>query len=725
MIEYVIKADGTKEPFTASKLNKWAEYAGGNWAEISLEVYRRLPSVVTSKEIHKTMTNVCADKKNIEYSRVASRLEIARIRKNMERIVGVSDQQSFKEIMEAYIEKGYWDKNSLPPYNEKWEEVYAQNKSVFKEYWELVQWGDKYSINVKKEPIETPHVALLASALALHGDNEIAYKMYKYAIEGKLSLPTPALNGFRNGDFDSISCSLISSNDTTDSILVASYLAAKMTAKKAGIGLKYNVRSIKDPVRNGAIEHLGKHTIFAHASTGVKIFKQLSRGGSATTFVDCIDPEILNIFTWKSQRSAIDIRLDKIDYALNYNNAFYDAWTKNEDWYLFSSYHAPEIYKLFFGKGVTVEQYKEAVKEHIERGVPHKKVKAREITSEFLKTRSETGRFFSLDVTRANDHTPFLDPITQSNLCLEILQPTKGYVNMEDLVCGDDSVGEISFCGLSASNYSKIDYTNEAEIEDVALVGIYTVNRMIEKAPMPHKSMKTKLLSRRNVGYGITGLADAVYKNGMDYKDDKDFYEFVRDIAEKHTFYAYKASQKYAEEFNLETPKGIDINWLPIDTAMNILNIPYKMDWESIRGKTRANSVLVSVQPSESSSVFSGGLNAIYPARSKWIEKVSRHGNIPQIFINYDENKHVSFYDLEHKVMCTVYSIVGDMCDQAISADYAQNPDNYPNRKKPLSEFHIEFARHGKYGVKTMYYQNTKVKSSNQTQESDCPDCAM
>lgn len=1380
MIKTVIKNDGTREPFAASKLNKWAEYATkyeGSWAAISTAVYRMLPEVVSSRDIHATMTRVCSDIGDLEHSRIAARLEIARLRKNMERYIGVSDRDTFKNIMDAYVEKGVWSGEHLPAYNPEWEEWYEECKSYKKEYWELLQWSDKYSLQMEDNPVETPHVALLASALVLHGDTIWAKEMYLRSVRGKLSLPTPALNGIRNGDFDSISCSLMESGDTTDSILVANHLAARMTAKKAGIGIFHHTRSAGDPVRNGAIDHLGKHGIFKHVEAAVKIFTQLcysddtevmtdsgwklfneleeddlvaqvhhdrtmtfvrptdyvsfdlsankdmyhfknryidtfvtdnhrmihrtkkydnwditsdgyvetradefkssrcnvldfgakrvgklckldahdkflialqadghvrvnkdgtrsykflfnkeekyieferlmiemgipekteekrsrrlgyrksvrpnsngtghhylitglpnfeksltfvydrdfnetwaleflgylskwdahktktsfeyysehmenldaaqfvatscglyssitnkgerevhilrvcdfesvttesmkteivrdytgtvycvtvptgilivrrngrtlvcgnTRGGSATSNVLAIDPEIESIITWKSQRSAIDIRIDQIDYTMSYNDAFVDAVVKNEDWHLFSLYYAPEVHSAFYG---TTEEFNTAVQKAVANGVPHKKIKARDLLKLFLTVRIETGRMYSFNATRVNTHTPYNETIHQSNLCvapeteiltkngyiqihelegskvdvwngeewsevdvvktgvdqelmkvttgaghslectpyhkfylfdgygkpykevraadlkvgdklckynlpvisgtkelknayingfytgdgcltpegqriylygekielkeefgdkkwndqpqydrsythyddlmdkyfvpmseysiasrvdwlagfldadgcvyrngtneqftgssnnfeflqrtqrmlqtlgidskivgardagysklplndgsgeygeffckeiwrilipsgesqkllelglstkrlkmnqrvtqrdarhfikitgvektgriddtycfnepkrhmgmfngiltgqcLEIVQPTAPFRDMEDLVFGDengDSEGEISFCGLSAANYSQIDVNDEEDIQLTVETGIRTVTRMIELAPMLYAPLRKKMLERMNVGFGITGLADAVYKAGLDYDGSSEFYAFVRDLAEKHTFFAYQASQKMFEEGGRHVPKGINLDWLPVDTAVNAIKRPFKMDWESLRGKPRAHSVLVSVQPSESSSVFSGGINAVYPARQARLGKQSRAGVVQQIFVNYDKDRHTSAWDVKSEHMSMMYSCVQDCIDQAISVDEFFDPKQYEGGKRPLSEYMKDFVRHNRLGNKTQYYINTKIDGSDSqlnTTSTDCEDCKM
>lgn len=726
LIKYVIKNNGTTEPFSAEKLNKWAAYAtkyDGNWAAISTAVYRLLPETVSSKDIHSTMTRVCSDIGDLTHSRIAARLEIARLRKNMERYVGVSDQHSVKDIIAAYVAKGLWKPDLLPEYNPEWEEWYTECKGIKKHYWELLQWSDKYSLRVGKDPVETPHVALLASALVLHGDTKWAKEMYIRSVNGKLSLPTPALNGIRNGDFDTISCSLIEGGDTTDSILVANHLAAAMTAKQAGIGIFHHTRSAGDDVRNGEIEHLGKHGIFRHVESAVKVMKHRSRGGSATATVLAIDPEIEQIITWKSQRSAIDIRIDQIDYTFSYNDAFVDAVVANEDWHLFSLYHAPEVHDAFYG---TIEEFNKAVETALVLGKPHKKIKARELLKLFLTIRIETGRLYSFNASRVNTHTPYNQRIHQSNLCLEIVQPTAPFKNMRDLVFGDengDAQGEISFCGLSAVNYSQIDVNDPTDVQTTIEIGVRTVTRMIEMAPGLFPPLKKKMMERMNVGLGITGLADAVYKAGLDYDGSDEFYEFVRDLAEAHTFYAYKTSQDMYNEGNREVPQGINLDWLPIDTAINAIKKPFKMDWESLRGKPRAHSVLVSIQPCESSSVFSGGMNSVYPARSERIGKQSRAGIVQQVFVNFDKDKHTTAWDVPTGVMSMVYSCIQDCIDQAISADEFFDPQQYDGGKRPLSEYMKDFIRHARLGNKTQYYINTRVSSSDSQINESAPDC--
>ena len=109
MIKEVIKADGNIEPFDLEKLSKWAKYAsksGVNWSILAVETFTKLPERCSSADIHQAMIDVCYGKQNLEYSRVASRLETATIRKNIERKLGLKvNKASFKDVRQALLDE--------------------------------------------------------------------------------------------------------------------------------------------------------------------------------------------------------------------------------------------------------------------------------------------------------------------------------------------------------------------------------------------------------------------------------------------------------------------------------------------------------------------------------------------------------------------------------------------------------------------------------------------
>ena len=77
--------------------------------------------------------------------------------------------------------------------------------------------------------------------------------------------------------------------------------------------------------------------------------------------------------------------------------------------------------------------------------IPKTKVNARELITDLLKERAETGRIYIMNIDHCNEHSSFLDKVNMSNLCQEITLPT-------DPIQHIDGEGEIALCILSAIN---------------------------------------------------------------------------------------------------------------------------------------------------------------------------------------------------------------------------------------------------------------------------------
>ena len=730
MIKEVIKADGSIEKFDLDKLSKWAKYAskvGGDWSELAIETFTKLPELCHSKDIHQAMIDVCYSKQDLVYSRVASRLETAQLRKNIERQLGIKvNKASFKEIRDALINKGVWCKDTIPTYTLQQEELFEELKHIHLESWQVSQWVDKYLLKINGVTVETPAIAAIGIGLGLHGDTQDAYDLARDIVYSRTNLPTPVLNGIRNGDFNGVSCCVISAGDSVESIEVAQHLAVRMTAKKAGIGVEFTTRSKGSDVKEGRIKHLGKHPIYKHTDSGVKQFTQETRGGSATVGFTCIDPEVYNIALWKSQRIDIEQRLDRLDYSFIFNDAFLDAVINRKDWYLFDYNDAKLVHQAFYK--ASTETYNKIVEAHISDGVKHTKVQALDLIKHILMIRQETGRMYFFNVSRANTHTPFNGVIRLSNLCQEICLETTPYESMEDLYL-DNGSGETAFCSLGA--LVPVNIKDDVEYKRVAYTLVKTINKLIVKCPKMTKNHERTMLERMSLGVGITGLAEYLYKQGYDYDGSESSLEFVSDLAEKHCFYLYKASQKLSEETGIEV-KGVDLNWLPVDTKLG--KFTPKMDWESIRGKPRVNSVLIAHMPTESSAVASGVTNGLYPPRKVVINKKSRKGVVQFICKGFEQGKNLLAWDVDNVTLSRYYSAVQDYSDQGISADTYFDPRKFENGKKPLSLLLKEWVAHFKLGNKSMYYVNTydddevsifDLIQSVEVQEADCESCKL
>ena len=97
--------------------------------------------------------------------------------------------------------------------------------------------------------------------------------------------------------------------------------------------------------------------------------------------------------------------------------------------------------------------------------IPKTKVNARELITDLLKERAETGRIYIMNIDHCNEHSSFLDKVNMSNLCQEITLPT-------DPIEHIDGEGEIALCILSAINVGIIKMEEMEELTDLAVRGL-------------------------------------------------------------------------------------------------------------------------------------------------------------------------------------------------------------------------------------------------------------
>ena len=74
---------------------------------------------------------------------------------------------------------------------------------------------------------------------------------------------------------------------------------------------------------------------------------------------------------------------------------------------LYEAFGTPEFDELY-------EKYERAT------SIPKTKVNARELITDLLKERAETGRIYIMNIDHCNTHSAFLDKVNMSNLCQEI-----------------------------------------------------------------------------------------------------------------------------------------------------------------------------------------------------------------------------------------------------------------------------------------------------------------
>ena len=724
----VVKSDGSKVEINLDKIHRMVEKAcrgitGVSESLVEMNSGLQFFDGITTQEIQKILVKSASDLISLEspnYQFVAARLLLFGIQKQVFNTKWKDSEiyPPLGDIIQRNIDYGVYDSDILNFYSE--EEIKELDKYIKHgrdtdfTYAGLQQIVDKYLVQDRSNNVvyETPQFMYMLIAMTLFRNytNKLDYvKRYYDAISTfKINIPTPIMAGVRTPLRQFASCVLVDSNDTLGSIFSSDMAIGRYVAQRAGIGINAGrIRGIGSKIRGGEVQHTGVIPFLKKFESTVRCCTQNGvRGGSATVHFPIWHQEIEDIIVLKNNKGTEDNRVRKLDYSIQLSKLFYERFLKNEDITLFSPQDVDGLYDAF-GTPEFDELY---MKYERATSIPKKKVSARELITDLLKERAETGRIYIMNIDHCNEHSSFLDKVNMSNLCQEITLPT-------DPIEHIDGDGEIALCILSAVNVGII---KEEELENLCDLAVRGLEELIDYQQYPVNAAQRSTLARRSLGIGYIGLAHFLAKNKVKY-DDPNAWNLVHELTESFQYNLLRASNNIAKEKGaceyFHRTKYAE-GKLPIDhykkEVDEIANPKLRYDWEGLRKDIKEfglrHSTLSAQMPSESSSVVSNATNGVEPPRDYLSVKKSKKGTLKQVVPQYShlKNSYTLLWDMKsNEGYINVIAVMQKFFDQAISGNWSYNPENYENGEVPVSVMARDLLNTYKYGWKTSYYQNT------------------
>ena len=726
----VVKSDGSKVSIDLDKIHKMVHKAckritGVSESLVEMNSGLQFYDGITTKEIQKILVKSASDLISLDnpnYQFVAARLLLFGIQKQVFNTKWKDSEiyPPLKDIIERNIDHGVYDKDILSWYTEeeidKCDTFIKHSRDLNFTYAGIQQIVDKYLVQDRSSNTvyETPQFMYMLISMTLfknyHKDKRLDYvKRYYDAIsQFKINIPTPIMAGVRTPLRQFASCVLVDSDDTLDSIFSSDMAIGQYVAQRAGIGINAGrIRGLGSKIRGGEVQHTGVIPFLKKFESTVRCCTQNGvRGGSATVHFPIWHQEIEDIIVLKNNKGTEDNRVRKLDYSIQISELFYKRFLANEDITLFSPHDVKGLYEAF-GTPEFDELY-----EKYERAtsIPKTKISARDLFTDLLKERAETGRIYIMNIDHSNTHSSFLDKVNMSNLCQEITLPT-------DPISHIEGEGEIALCILSAIN---VGIVKEEEMESLCDLSVRGLEELIDFQEYPVKAAEVSTKARRSLGIGYIGLAHYLAKNKVKY-GDPEAWQLVHDLTERFQYYLLKSSNMIAREkgaceyFNrTKYAQG----QLPIDhykkEVDELVKPEYVMDWDGLRQEINEwglrHSTLTAQMPSESSSVVSNATNGIEPPRDHLSVKKSKKGTLKQVVPQYSilKNAYTLLWDMpDNTGYINVVAVMQKFFDQAISGNWSYNPENYENGEVPVSVMARDLLNTYKYGWKTSYYQNT------------------
>ena len=743
----VTKRDGRSESIDLDKIHRVIEWAAEGLdnvsvSQVELRSHIQFYDGIRTSDIHETIIKSAADlisEETPDYQYLAARLAIFHLRKIA---YGQFEPPHLYDHVKRMTEIGKYDTHLLADYSR--EEFDALNEHI--DHWRdmdfsyaaVKQLEGKYLVQnrVTKQIYESPQFLYMLVAMCLFSrypaESRLDYvkRFYDAVSRFKISLPTPIMSGVRTPTRQFSSCVLIECDDSLDSINATTSAIVRYVSQRAGIGINAGrIRALGSEIRGGEAQHTGCLPFFKMFQAAVKSCSQGGvRGGAATLFYPLWHLEVESLLVLKNNRGVEENRVRHLDYGVQINRLMYERLLNGGNITLFSPHDVPGLYEAFFADQNEFERL--YVQYEQDASIRKRTLPAVELFSLMMQERASTGRIYIQNVDHCNTHSPFrpeVAPVRQSNLCMEIALPTRA---LNDL---NDPEGEIALCTLSALNLGALESLDE--LEGLADLIVRALDALLDYQDYPVLAARNATNKRRSLGVGVINYAYYLAKNGVRYSDDSAL-NLTHRTFEAIQYYLLKASVQLSREYGPckafdETTYAAGL--LPVDTYKkdldSICSEPLHLDWESLRAEIQAhglrNSTLTALMPSETSSQIANATNGIEPPRGLVSVKQSKDGILRQVVPEFERLK--DQYELLWRMpnndgYIKLVGVMQKFVDQSISANTNYDPQRFEGGRVPMKQLFRDLLQAYKYGVKTLYYHNTRdgADDPNAQYEDDC-----
>jgi len=748
----VKKRSGNTEPLALEKWQQQITKVCNGTADVSqsmieIKAHPQFYDGITTREIDEITLRAIVDLIDVEsnpdvghvnYQYVAGRQRLSMLRKD---VYGDYQVPHLYEIVKTNIATGLYTNELLEWYSEddwnKMNDFIDHEKDEEYSYAAIEQMIEKYLVRNRatKEIYETPQVRyLIAAATIFHSEGpstrlKLVKEYYNAASDGLFTLATPVLAGLGTPTKQFSSCVLIRSDDDLDSIFASGEMMAKYASKRAGIGLEIGrLRSLGSPIRGGEIMHTG---MIPFLKKWFGDLRSCSQGGirnaSATVFYPIWHYQFDDLIVLKNNQGTEETRVRHMDYGVVLSAFFWKRFKNKENITFFDPNEVPELYEAFYQNTAKFEEL--YVKYEKRKDLRKKTMSAEEVfKGGILKERTDTGRIYLVFIDNVMNQGPF-DPeyhtIYQSNLCVEILLPTKSFKRL------DDPAGRIALCTLGSMNWGA--FRNPEDMRRACRILLRSLNNILDYQDFLSIQSKLSNDEIRPIGIGVTNLAYWHAKRGYKYGESEALQD-VKSWAEHQTYYLMEANVELAKERGkcLDSDKtrygnGI-FSWeLRSNGANELADFTPELEWETLRADMVEygvrNATVGAIAPVESSSVVINSTNGIAMPMSLISVKESKAGSFIQVVPEYQKlkNKYQLMWD---QTDCVGYlktsAVLAAYMDQSISTDTFYNPAHFPDRKVPTTLIAKNLMLAHKWGIKTLYYSLINKKGSKE-EEDEAP----
>lgn len=293
----------------------------------------------------------------------------------------------------------------------------------------------------------------------------------------------------------------------------------------------------------------------------------------------------------------------------------------------------------------------------------------------------------------------------------------------------EEDTSRIALCTLSAINLGNIKSLDD--IEGWMNNAVRGLDNLFDYQDYLLPAAREATLDYRPIGVGIINLAYYFSKNNMTY-NDPNAWQLIHETMEAIQFYGIKASMEISKKkgpCRLFEKTKYGQGLFPIDhynkNIDELVKPKYDLDWKWLRKKVKKhgmrNSTITAIMPAETSCKIVGATNGVEPVRALVTVKGNKANISKQVVpeINRLKNKYDMLWDMKSmEGIIKTMAVIQKFIDQSISTNLSYNPEHYEGGKVPMSILLRDMLICNKYGIKTLYYHNTRDGRDDDLQDT-------
>lgn len=742
----VIKRNGNIVPYDVDKMRRvclWACDGVESFSELLLsstriKLYNKIKIAHVYDELIKSAANKIS-RINPEFEKIAAKLLLLKIYKEAWNIKKTR-YPNFLEVIDLGIKKRKYSQVVFGSYSE--EELMELGNYIKQErdfiftYKSLYIFHEKYCLNSSKTiKLELPQHAYMRIAISLFKDEpkqirlQLVKDMYDILSLHLVTVATPIMLNAGTPLQQLSSCVLSKVGDDTTSIMDTAKQVAIYSKFKGGNAVDFSsIRSSGSYISGNDGFSSGPVPFIKIFESTVKAFNQGStRPGACAIYFPWWHYNFKELVVLKNNTGTEENRARQLKYSVKINDLLIKRVLANQSVTLFDPKDVPLLLDTFgedFEKKYCEYENKSGIKKIV--------LPAKELIALLFKERAETGNIYLFHEENVNNATLLNRYINSSNLCCEIVLPSREsklnqeyiYLNgQKKLIMSEVSAGEIALCNLSSINlYNYLHETPEMQDKVINTI-VRALDNTIDLASYPVKEAEITNKEYRYLGIGVLNMANHLADKEI-IIDTQEALEETHKIFDELSYKIIEASHNLAK-IKGSFPRFSETAWaagiVPImkanEKALTLTKYqPDMKRWKALGEKIKIsgirNAQLLAIAPTATSGKAINATESIEPIQNLFYKEDGKI-NLPTLVPNI---KNWRYYKIAPD--CNQYMLIKAAAIRQCYLDQAQSINVYFKKITSLKEFSLFHFWAFSLGIKTFYYCKTLKEELDEICES-------